>query len=141
MISQVQDEGWKHRNSQLPTHSTRRRRRGDIRRNSKGLEVLVASHLVGIRNRIDRLLGKEKHTIAVPKATRSAQVPTGYAAFSTLAPEMNSPDVVRMHAPTRNLEYGPVSISWCSYVRWKTYSKQLPWRQWPWRRESPVLVL
>lgn len=39
---------------------------------------------------------------ALPKATRSAQVPTGYAAFSTLAPSMYSPSSVRIDAPTRN---------------------------------------
>lgn len=83
-------------------------------------------------------------------ATRSAQVPTGYAAFSTLAPEMNSPDVVRMHAPTRNLEYGPGStlvvrffVLGTGYLvfvllprKWKgSYSRQLLWRQWPWWKE------
>lgn len=49
-----------------------------------------------------------EHTIAVAKATRSAHVPTGYAAFSTFAPTMYSPASVMIHAPTRNLEYGPV---------------------------------
>jgi len=49
---------------------------------------------------------------AVPKATRSAQVPTGYAAFSTFAPTMmEGSDVVdwcrRRDAPTRKSEYGP----------------------------------
>jgi hypothetical protein len=47
-------------------------------------------------------------------ATRSAQVPTGYEAFSTLAPVMmwwGSPveegDLRRSEAPTRKREYGP----------------------------------
>ena len=44
---------------------------------------------------------------AVAIATRSAQVPTGYAAFSTLAPvTMVPPDKSRAQ-PTWNFEYGP----------------------------------
>lgn len=50
---------------------------------------------------------REQLTTAVPNATLSAHVPTGYEAFSTLAPWIYSPDWVRMHAPTRNFEYGP----------------------------------
>lgn len=44
---------------------------------------------------------------AVPIVTRSAHVPTGYAAFSTLAPRTTSPLVRRMAQPTRKCEYGP----------------------------------
>jgi len=52
-------------------------------------------------------------TIAVPRATRSAQVPTGYEAFSTLAPLMSlsfqavvdaAEDLRRIVHPTRNCE-------------------------------------
>ena len=46
-------------------------------------------------------------TTAVPRAVRSAQVPTGYAAFSTFAPRTISPDFKSREAPTLNLEYGP----------------------------------
>lgn len=50
--------------------------------------------------------------IAVPMATRSAQVPTGYAAFSTLAPEIVLPVVVGFTsssvAPTWKLLYGAI---------------------------------
>lgn len=46
-------------------------------------------------------------TTAVPRAVRSAHVPTGYAAFSTFAPRTSSPDFKSREAPTLNLEYGP----------------------------------
>lgn len=41
---------------------------------------------------------------AFPNATRSAQVPTGYAAFSTFAPSIYWSSCVRIEAPTRNRE-------------------------------------
>lgn len=40
---------------------------------------------------------------AFPKATRSAHVPTGYDAFSTLAPVVMESSAPRTAAPTRNL--------------------------------------
>jgi hypothetical protein len=60
--------------------------------------------------------------MAVPNATRSAHVPTGYEAFSTLAPVKNSPDWERRAAPTRNFEYGPKTIAFSPKSRrgrWK----------------------
>lgn len=45
---------------------------------------------------------------AVPSATRSAQVPDGYAAFSKLAPGTRVPLCANSIAPTRKCEYGPV---------------------------------
>jgi hypothetical protein len=48
-------------------------------------------------------------TTAVPRATRSAHVPTGYAAFSTLAPMMMAycGFLGRRAHPTLKWEYGP----------------------------------
>lgn len=90
----------------MPTHSTGRTGRLDICRNGKRLELLMPGYLYMIITLVHAHLqgNGSNHTTAVPIATRSAQVPTGYAAFSTLAPTTNSPDVVRIHAPTRNLE-------------------------------------
>lgn len=96
------------RNIQLSTHATRRGTRLDIRGNGNGFELFMTRHLIG--SAISSTTDPIDRTIAVAKATRSAQVPTGYDAFSMLAPTMNSPDVVRTHAPTRNLELGPNCI-------------------------------
>lgn len=43
-------------------------------------------------------------TTAVPSATLSAHVPTGYAAFSTFAPSTMLPLVRRMEQPTLKCE-------------------------------------
>jgi hypothetical protein len=43
------------------------------------------------------------HTTAGAIAHRSAQMPTGVEATSTLPPEKYTPDVSRMEAPTRKL--------------------------------------
>lgn len=45
--------------------------------------------------------------IAFTSAVRSAQIPTGYEAFSTLAPVTHEPSSQRSAAPTRKFEYGP----------------------------------
>lgn len=52
-------------------------------------------------------------------------MPTGNETFSTLAPVMYSPEWVRRLAPTRNLEYGPWSVSFCKYVREGIYGPVL----------------
>ena len=44
---------------------------------------------------------------------RSAQMPTGVEATSTLAPLKYAPVVRRMEAPTRKFEYGPVGVGGC----------------------------
>lgn len=49
-----------------------------------------------------------KLTTALPAAHRSAHTPTGKLAFSTLTPVMMDPASVRIAAPTRKFEYGPV---------------------------------
>ena len=66
--------------------------------------------LVVCRNKMDEVSkSTTPHTCvtAVPIVTRSAHVPTGYAAFSTLAPRTTSPLVRRMAQPTLKCEYGP----------------------------------
>lgn len=78
--------------SQLPTHPTRRSSRFDIRRDSQSLEFLMAGNLWELakiqtwagsynkdsdNNRSRPGEDNIEHTTAVPKATRSAHVPTG----------------------------------------------------------------
>jgi hypothetical protein len=43
---------------------------------------------------------------AAATAPRSAQIPAGYDAFSTLHPDAIAPSAVSSAAPTRNCEYG-----------------------------------
>jgi hypothetical protein len=62
-------------------------------------------------------------TTAVPIATRSAQVPTGYEAFSTLAPLIKRPSTVRRVAPTRNWLYGQYAALFASTARRCSSSK------------------
>jgi hypothetical protein len=47
---------------------------------------------------------KKKPTTPLANAHRSAHIPTGKLAFSTLAPETMMPSSVRKAAPTRKLE-------------------------------------
>lgn len=47
-------------------------------------------------------------TTAIPRATRSAHVPTGYDAFSILAPVNVRPSLRTMQQPTLKFEYGPI---------------------------------
>lgn len=49
-------------------------------------------------------------TTALPAAHLSAQMPTGKLAFSTLTPVIILSVLVRMAAPTRKLEYGPMFV-------------------------------
>jgi hypothetical protein len=51
-------------------------------------------------------------------APASAQVPSGYDAFSTLQPVNTSPAVVRIAAPTGNLEYGLCDLSRTALAAW-----------------------
>ena len=45
--------------------------------------------------------GRKPSTTARDSAVRSAQTPSGYAAFSTLTPSISVPSRVRTTAPTR----------------------------------------
>jgi hypothetical protein len=66
-------------------------------------------------------------TTAVAIVTRSAQVPTGYAAFSTLAPWTTVPPESSSEHPTLNLEYGPaLHVSLSRDICLKTNSKPSP---------------
>jgi hypothetical protein len=58
--------------------------------------------------RITGISGRETLAMMGAMAHRSAQMPTGVAATSTLAPVWYVPSVRRTQAPTRKLEYGPV---------------------------------
>lgn len=61
-------------------------------------------------------------TTAVPKATLSAQVPTGYDAFSTFAPSIYWPALVRIVAPTRNCNSVVRNAKWIRKGIRKAYS-------------------
>ncbi len=54
---------------------------------------------------------RDIHTTALATAHLSAHIPTGKLAFSTFAPLTNSPSLISTVAPTRKLEYGPMSPS------------------------------
>ena len=113
----------------------RRTRRGDIRTHSQRLEIprtkplnlyaLYPSASLSLRpyppiipqaprprpgKQFPHALLKGSHpkpTTALLKQHRSAHIPTGYDAFSTLHPWMMDPETVRTAAPTRKWEYGP----------------------------------
>jgi len=63
----------------------------------------ITGSALSARIRISAICRSPALTIAAIAAA-SAQVPTGYAAFSTFAPEYMAPDPLRMAAPTGNRE-------------------------------------
>jgi hypothetical protein len=72
----------------LPAHAARRRGHVGVRGEHQQLEAAVPA------------------ATAADTAPRSAQIPDGYAAFSTLHPATISPSAVSSAAPTAKLEYG-----------------------------------
>src|SRR5215831_17544329 len=54
---------------------------------------------------------------AADKAFRSAQIPAGNEAFSTLQPSVTLPSVASTAAPTRNFEYGAYARSIAAKAR------------------------
>jgi hypothetical protein len=114
--------------NELSAHATRASRGRDVSGDGDGAEIASFGTLLGSFVVSQCLSTDKTHTritsltcwvTAVAIATRSAQVPTGYAAFSTLAPvTMVPPDNSRAQ-PTWNFEYGPseeenIAVSVCS---------------------------